>query len=74
MRNQAQEEKRHKTGLPVNTRGLWSVRLRAKMVSRGEETRLLSESYMPHVGLGTHRMYDERRPLLGDTESCLGLH
>jgi len=55
MRNQAQEEKRHKTGLPVNTRGLWSVSLRAKKMCREEETRLSLEFYMPYVG-GTHRM------------------
>ena len=32
---------------------------------RGEETRLLLELYMPYVGLGTHRMYDERKPPRG---------
>ena len=65
MRNQAQEEKRHKTGLPVNTRGLWSVSLRAKKMCREEETRLSLEFYMPYVGLGTHRMYYERGPPSG---------
>ena len=39
---------------------------------REEETRLLLELYMPYVGLGTHRMYDERGPPRGIRNQVMG--
>ena len=57
--------------LPVTNPGLMECAARQKMC-REEETRLFLDLYMPHVGLGTHRMYKERKPLLGIWTQVMG--
>ena len=44
-----------------------------KKMCRGEETRLLLEFCVPHVGLGSNRTQEESGPPRGDTDSCQGL-